>query len=151
MIKMVANKLKNKSNNKGFTLMELIIVVAIIAILIALIAPNLTGFLDTATSTSYEANAKSVYTAASAWVTQQRINGTVITGTVQVTSSGASFSGFTVSNKVKADLEEALDCGTFGNATCSIAFKSGKCTKVIWHAEGGDEASATYPKSATQL
>lgn len=143
--------IKKYNNNKGFTLMELIIVVAIMAILIALIAPNLTGFLDTATATSYEANAKSCYTAASAWVTQQRINGTVLTGAAHVSSSGVSFSGFTVSNKVKADLEEALDCGTFGESTCSVTFKGGKCTKVIWHADGGDEASATYPKSSNQL
>ena len=134
-------------NNKGFTLMELIIVVAIMAILIALIAPNLTGFLDTATTTSYEANAKSCYTAASAWVTQQRINGKVITGSATVTSAGVAFSGFNVSNTVKNAFEETMDCGTFGESSCTITFKNGKCVKVVWHADGGDEVSATYPKN----
>lgn len=139
-----------KENNKGFTLMELIIVVAIMAILIALIAPNLTSFLDTATNTSYEANAKSCYTAASAWVTQERINGSVHTGTATVTSSGVSFSQFTTSQKSKNNLEEALDCGTFGKGKCLIYFNGGKCTKVVWYANGDDNASATYPKSAAQ-
>jgi len=137
----------NKMNNKGFTLMELIIVVAIMAVLIALIAPNLTSFLDTATSTSYDANAKSCYTAASAWVTQQRINGTTISGTCTATKSGVSFST-TVSSKAKQQLEESLDCGTFGTAKCVIKFQSGKCVKVQWYAEGDETCNATYPKSA---
>ena len=34
-----------KMNNKGFSLIELIIVIAIMAILVAIIAPNLTKYL----------------------------------------------------------------------------------------------------------
>lgn len=138
---------KMKDNNKGFTLMELIIVVAIMAILIALIAPNLTGFLDSATSTSYEANAKSCYTASSAWVTQQRIKGTMISGTVTASKSGVTATGFTFKNGSDAELKEALDCGTFGDATCTIVFDGGKCKSVVWHADGKDSTvSAKYPK-----
>lgn len=36
---------KIKSNNKGFSLIELIIVIAIMAVLVAIIAPNLTKYL----------------------------------------------------------------------------------------------------------
>lgn len=35
-----------KSNNKGFSLIELIIVIAIMAVLVAIIAPNLTKYLS---------------------------------------------------------------------------------------------------------
>jgi prepilin-type N-terminal cleavage/methylation domain-containing protein len=35
-----------KMNNKGFSLIELIIVIAIMAVLVAVIAPNLTGYLS---------------------------------------------------------------------------------------------------------
>lgn len=38
---------KIKSNNKGFSLIELIIVIAIMAVLVAIIAPNLTKYLGT--------------------------------------------------------------------------------------------------------
>lgn len=70
----IKNK-KQTADNKGFTLVELIIVVAIIAMLIAMIAPNLTGFLDTASDTTMEANAKTSYTSVNAWVTQKRVAG----------------------------------------------------------------------------
>ena len=66
---------KLQKNNKGFTLVELIIVVAIIAMLIAMIAPNLTSFLDTASDTTLKANAKTAYTSVNTWLTQQRVAG----------------------------------------------------------------------------
>lgn len=138
---------EKKLNNEGFTLMELIIVVAIIAILIALIAPNLTSFLDTATNTSYDANAKSCYTAASAWVTQERISGSVITGTITVNNSKVSSEG-TLTTEQKKSLAEALDNGSFGNSVCKITFENGKCKSVEWFTDSkATEAAAKYPKN----
>lgn len=55
-------------NRKGFTLIELIVVIAIIVILIALIAPNATKLIGTANQTKLDANAKTGYTAAMAFI-----------------------------------------------------------------------------------
>lgn len=46
-----------KMNNKGFSLIELIIVIAIMAILVAIIAPNLTKYLG---SSKKETDAKNI-------------------------------------------------------------------------------------------
>lgn len=54
---------KNKKNNKGFTLIELVVVIAIIGVLVAIIAPNLIGYLGQANETKGKAAAKSIYTA----------------------------------------------------------------------------------------
>lgn len=54
------NNLK-KSNKKGFTLMELLIVVAIIAILIAIAIPVFSGTLNKAKVAADEANVRSWY------------------------------------------------------------------------------------------
>lgn len=51
-------------NKKGFTLIELVIVVAIIAILSAVLLPNLISFVQSEKRREAISNAKSVYTAA---------------------------------------------------------------------------------------
>lgn len=152
--------LKEKMNNKGFTLMELIIVVAILAILIALIAPNLVGFLDSASKTSRDANAKSCYTAAQAWATQLRVEGSKVGGSVVIKNNTTDFSGATGipaddaattdvnENAVaKQALMDDLNTGAFPqDAEVTIEFTAGKCTKVTY--KDGENKPAYYPGSA---
>ena len=52
-----------KNNKKGFTLIELIVVVAILVALMLMLVPRLTGFTDEATKTANTANAREIYTA----------------------------------------------------------------------------------------
>ena len=52
-----------KNNKKGFTLIELIVVVAILVALMLMLVPRLTGFTKDATRTANEANARAVYSA----------------------------------------------------------------------------------------
>lgn len=49
---------KRTKNNKGFTLVELIVVIAILGILVAIAAPRLQGFTDTAKKQADISNAK---------------------------------------------------------------------------------------------
>ena len=55
-----------KNNNKGFTLVELIVVLVILAILAAILVPALLGYIDRAREKQYVLNAKSCMTAAQA-------------------------------------------------------------------------------------
>lgn len=55
-----------KNNNKGFTLVELIVVLVILAILAAILVPALLGYIDRARQKQYVLNAKSYMTAAQA-------------------------------------------------------------------------------------
>jgi len=45
-------------NNKGFTLVEMLIVMVIISVLVMLIIPNASNILDSATETRDDANAQ---------------------------------------------------------------------------------------------
>ena len=55
-----------KNNNKGFTLVELIVVLVILAILAAILVPALLGYIDRAREKQYVLNAKSALTATQA-------------------------------------------------------------------------------------
>ena len=58
--------MKKKMNNKGFTLVELIVVLVILAILAAILVPALLGYIDRAREQQIVLNGKSVLTAAQA-------------------------------------------------------------------------------------
>ncbi|MDO5155042.1 MAG: type II secretion system protein [Eubacteriales bacterium] len=57
---------KNLQSNKGFTLVELIVVLVILAILAAILVPALLGYIDRAKGQQIVLNAKSCLTAAQA-------------------------------------------------------------------------------------
>ena len=52
-----------KENNKGFTLVELIVVLVILAILAAALVPSLLGYIDRARESKYYEEGHAIYTA----------------------------------------------------------------------------------------
>ena len=57
-----------KNNNKGFTLVELIVVLVILAILAAILVPTLLGYIDRARSEKDYSTAQSVRVATQAYI-----------------------------------------------------------------------------------
>lgn len=73
------------NRNKGFTLIELIIVIAILGILIAILIPSMTGFLDNARKVSVKAEAKTILNGAQTFAGEKvLIEGQTVSG-AQVT------------------------------------------------------------------
>lgn len=59
-----------KAKNKGFTLVEMIVVLVMLAVLSAILVPNLLGYIDKAKEKQYVLNAKSFLTATQAQLTE---------------------------------------------------------------------------------
>lgn len=77
MIQKLTNKLTNrKKDNKGFTLVELIVVIVILAILAALLIPALLGWIDKAKEEQYALEARNIYLAAQAQISEAYAAGT---------------------------------------------------------------------------
>lgn len=67
-----------KKNEKGFTLMEMLIVVAIIAVLVAIAIPTFKSSLDKAKIATDTANIRSGYASAMMTIMQAELNGTPV-------------------------------------------------------------------------
>lgn len=78
-------KLVSLRNKKGFTLVELIVVIVIIAILAAALVTSLIGYINKAKNTNALVEANNVYTACQAYVSEQ-----VGTGKLKTTAVSAS-------------------------------------------------------------
>lgn len=63
-----------RTNKKGFTLVELVVVIAVLLILAAIAIPTVSGIIDKANRATDEANAKSIETAIKYAITQNEIS-----------------------------------------------------------------------------
>ena len=81
-----------KKNNKGFTLVELIVVLVILAILAAILVPTLLGYIDRARSEKDYSTAQTVRVAAQAVIDQAYGNG------VKTTASASTDAVTSISN-----------------------------------------------------
>lgn len=73
--------------HSAFTLVELMVVLAIISILAVLIVPRVSGYLHEARVTAAKSNAQAIYSAAELYVIDQESKGQTPTGTFSSTNA----------------------------------------------------------------
>lgn len=122
---------KITKNNKGFSLIELIIVIAIMAVLVAIIAPNLTKYLGTSKKNTDKKNADEIASQIQTCITDYETeNGYLIGSTGAFTASPAviqfSASGTNIGNsgnagKFKDMVETAISSSTQSKEDSSYA------------------------------
>lgn len=130
MLKLI-NQQKQKSK-KGFTLVELIVVIAILGILAALVVPSVSGYIQKAQDATNEANAEMLYAAAQLYVTDQEVAGNNVTGEIAVAtlhSAGYLQKPFAGGGTVKIEVVAPAATDKAGKARVTLYYKPDTGTK----------------------
>jgi type IV pilus assembly protein PilA len=149
------NKLLSMRNKKGFTLVEIIVVLVILAIIAAAGIPSLIGFIGDARARAFVAEARTVYMAA-----QTTSSRDAMLATPTITSNEIAVTSFTTAGNILTAMNDQLRPDitlaaalTFGsNAIWNIVWVDGQIRGLLYRTGGtrpyyilvrpGDEAMA---------
>ena len=124
-----------KNKKKGFTLVELIVVLAILAILAAMLVPALTGYIDKANEKKVVAQTRQAVVAAQTIASDQYALGQNLTEKTSTLKDGTTFAA------AVAKLGEVPEGNIF-----SITASGGKVTALVYRVDGktGKGYECTY-------
>lgn len=121
-----------KKNNKGFTLVEIIVVLVILAVLAAALIPAMTGFVEDARGKAYITEARTAYVAAQAYSTETFTTYKPAAGTVQDYISG-QLTASTLDTTTNVIYKRMLGSCTAGAQITGVTVDgNGKITQLIY-------------------
>ena len=128
------------SNKKGFTLVELVVVIAIIGVLAAILVPSMMGYVKKSRLKTANGNAKTAYNAVAEYLADQETQGLL---------SSASAAD------AKTSAENELSTNGTGSGEVGVAFgdltAANPTFTVQWRRASGDEIIGQYPDPAQSV
>ena len=135
---------KKKKDNKGFTLVELVIVVAILAILVGLLAPQYTKYVEKSRKAADASNMDEIIKAIEVHYVEQGVNSTGANTTVTVTMNSNKTTPVSVkADGADLDLTEYLK--NIGNITLKGNWGENVVATLEVSKEGGVKVKSIAP------
>lgn len=138
--------LNKKKNNKGFTLVELVIAIAILAILVGILAPQYTKYVEKSRKSADASNMDEIIRAIEVYYVEQGVNSTGADTTVTITMNKDKTTPVSVqAGDKKLDLTEYLK--NIDNITLKGNWGENVVATLKVSKEGGVEVDNIAPKT----
>jgi prepilin-type N-terminal cleavage/methylation domain-containing protein len=151
---------------KGFTIIELVVVIAIIGIMMAILIPNLISYVNDSRAAVANVNANTVYKCASSWLAKAQIAGVPFPESARLFAGTPCTVGYSGDESINVNFDDLNTAEKFNEAFrasmdvlledlednscfCVMVDNSGNVLQTFWAADASDIVVGGFPNTRT--